>query len=81
VVPFQFVSVTPPDGFVDVTTLPAALMRMEHVLLDKDGELMLRQTVSFTGKLGRVFGWIIGRGMKRDMPGAMRSLLRLAEAS
>ena len=82
VVPFEFVEVDAPNGFVDVTLLPKAKMRMEHRLRDADGGgLELYQRVSFSGPLGGVFGFIIGRGMKRDMPGAMRKLLELAEAS
>jgi hypothetical protein len=82
VVAFEFVEVDAPNGFVDVTLLPQAKMRMEHRLRDADdGGLELYQSVEFSGRLARVFNFIIGRGMKRDMPVAMQSLLRLAEAS
>jgi hypothetical protein len=81
VVPFEFVEVDEPNGFVDVTLLPQAKMRMEHRLRDADGVLELYQRVSFDGPMARVFGYIIGRGMKRDMPVAMRTLLDQAEAS
>ncbi|MBJ7353593.1 MAG: SRPBCC family protein [Thermoleophilaceae bacterium] len=82
VVAFQFTEVDAPNRFVDITLLPKAQMRMEHRLTDaEDGGLTVYQSVSFSGPLGRIFQYIIGRGMKRDMPGAMRKLISLAEAS
>ena len=82
VVAFQFVQVDAPNGFVDITLLPKAKMRMEHRLTDaEEGGLKLYQSVSFSGPLGKIFSFIIGRGMKRDMPTAMRKLISLAEAS
>jgi membrane protein YqaA with SNARE-associated domain len=57
-------------------------MNIEHRLTDAEGGgLTVHQRVTFTGTLGGLFGYIIGRGLKRDMPGAMRKLIQLAEAS
>lgn len=82
VVAFEFVEVDAPNGFVDITLLPQTKMRMEHRLTDAEGGgLTVYQRVSFSGPLGSLFGYVIGRGMKRDMPGAMRKLISMAEAS
>lgn len=82
VVAFEFLDVDAPNHFVDITLLPKAKMRMEHRLTDADGGgLTLYQSVSFSGPLAFLFRYILGRGMKRDMPGAMRKLISLAEAS
>ncbi|MBI2691852.1 MAG: SRPBCC family protein [Solirubrobacterales bacterium] len=82
VVAFEFVEVDAPNRFVDITLLPKAKMHMEHRLTDAEGGgLTVYQRVSFSGLLGGLFGYIIGRGMKRDMPGAMRKMISLAEAS
>ncbi|MGK2878179.1 MAG: SRPBCC family protein [Solirubrobacterales bacterium] len=82
VVAFEFVEVDAPNGFVDVTLLPQAKMRMEHRLTDAEGGgLTLHQSISFSGPLGFLFSYVMGRGMKRDMPVAMRKLISLAEAS
>jgi ligand-binding SRPBCC domain-containing protein len=69
-------------SFVDLQFLPKATMRTEHEILDAEGGgLVIRQTVSFSGPLARLFRFIVGRGLKRDMPAAMRKLVSLAETA
>lgn len=80
-VAFEFQKVDAPNSFVDVTLLPKATMVMEHRIEEADGKRVIFQSVSFTGPMGRIFAFVIGRGMKRDMPVAMRKLISLAEAS
>lgn len=78
----ELAEVDAPNRFIDITLLPKAKMNIEHRLTDAEGGgLTVHQRVTFTGTLGGLFGYIIGRGLKRDMPGAMRKLIQLAEAS
>jgi uncharacterized membrane protein len=78
----ELLDVDEPNGFVDIQLLPKAKMRTEHKLRDAEGGgLIVSQSVTFDGPLARVFRFVIGRGIKRDMPVAMRRLVERAEAS
>lgn len=80
-VKFEFVAVIENEGFVDVTKLPLARMRMTHSLDDgEDGKLLMSQRVEISGLMQPLFAKLIGSGMKTDMPVAMRSLLTKAGA-
>lgn len=81
-VAIEILEVDAPNRFVDIQLLPKSAMRTVHEISDADGGgLIVTQTVTFTGPLRRLFSFILGRSMKRDMPVAMRKLIELAEAS
>jgi hypothetical protein len=81
-VAIEILDVDAPNSFVDVQLLPKAAMRTVHKISEADdGGLIVTQTVTFTGPLRRIFSFILGRSMKRDMPVAIRKLVALAEAS
>lgn len=78
----EILDVDAPNSFVDVQLLPKSAMRTEHKISDAEGGgLTVTQTVTFSGPLRGLFSFILGRSMKRDMPGAMRKLIELAEAA
>lgn len=78
----EILDVDEPNSFVDIQLLPKASMRTEHRISESaDGSLLITQSVTFSGPLKRIFSFILGRSMKRDMPVAMRKLIELAEAS
>jgi hypothetical protein len=78
----ELLDVEPLHSFVDIQLLPSAKMHTYHRIMGTDdGGLKVLQTGRFTGTLGRVFSFVIGRGLKRDMPVAISELIALAEAS
>jgi uncharacterized membrane protein len=78
----ELLDVDPPNGFADLQLLPGAKMRTEHTVVAADGGgSVVRQRVTFSGPMARIFTFVIGRGLKRDMPAAMRNLVARAEAA
>lgn len=80
--PFRLTAVEPGRAFSDVTDLPLAKIAFDHELRARPGGgCEIIQRVQITGVLSPFFALVLGRDVKRDMPGTMRALARRAEAA
>lgn len=76
--PFTLTEVREPDGFVDETRLPFAVLRFEHRLARGDDGTLITHAVRITGPAAPLFARALGRGIARDLPAAVRRLAALA---
>jgi Polyketide cyclase / dehydrase and lipid transport len=82
IVPFVVTAYTPETSSAFVTNLPFAKLHIERSLLVlPDGGTRFTHTVNFTGPLGDVWGFILGRGFRKELPRTMAKLAALAELS
>ena len=82
--PVKFVLTRVEEGraFSDSASLPLARMRFHHELAPAaGGGTKVTHRVEISGPLGPVFGWLIGRGIRKGLPHAVARLARLAEQS
>lgn len=77
-VTFTLVEVHEPFGFADETRLPGAVMRFEHRSERVDDRIRITHAVSIYGLAAALFARLIGRGVARDLPGAVRRLAAAA---
>ena len=76
---FEFTQVEPRRGFTDVTRLPLAWLEFAH-RIEPDGDATrFTHRVTITGPLSPLFARVVGRNVAAGLPGAMRTLARLAE--
>ena len=82
-VPFTVTSATPKTSSTFVTKLPFAQLNIERslVALPNDSGTRFIHIVSFTGPLREVWGFILGRGFRKELPMTMAKLAKLAEES
>ena len=83
IVPFTVTAATPKTSSTFVTKLPFARLKIERSLkaLPDNGGTRFTHTVSFTGPLREVWGFILGRGFRKELPITMAKLAKLAEDS
>ena len=83
VVPFMVTAATPKTSSSFVTKLPFAQLNIERslVALPESSGTRFTHYVSFTGPLRQVWGYILGRGFRKELPKTMAKLARLAEGS
>jgi hypothetical protein len=77
----HFTSVVPDRSYHAECKLPLCKMRFEQLLTPTATGTKVRHTVVFEGLLAPLFGRLIGNGMKKTLPEAMRSLKNHAEKS
>lgn len=75
---FTLTRISPGAGFTDVARLPLARLSFDHRIEPDGAGSRLTHTVTITGLLSPVFARVIGRGVVRELPGAMQALARLA---
>ena len=80
--PFEVTEIKDGHAFTDVTKLPLARLTFAHELRDGDqqGETTIFQRISIEGPLTFLWSRVIGKDLKKDVPGTMRSLAEYAEA-
>jgi Polyketide cyclase / dehydrase and lipid transport len=68
---------------ISVTTqckLPLCTMTFDHQLSQHGESTTATHSVSFTGFLAPIFGWLIGKSIQRTLPDSMRGLKDAAES-
>ena len=75
----ELIEVTPGKSFTVRCKLPFCEMTFGHELEQAGGLTTATHSVSFTGPLAVVFGFLIGRGIERTLPATMNGLKRAAE--
>jgi Polyketide cyclase / dehydrase and lipid transport len=80
IVPFSVTAHTPNTSSAFVTKLPFAKLNIERSLVNLPSNgTRFTHTVTFTGPLREVWGFILGRGFRRELPLTMAKLAALAE--
>lgn len=73
--------VEPLRSFVDESKLPFARIIVSHFLSQSHGKTQVTHQIEMTGPLAFFFAFVIGRNMKKDLPEAMRAMIKKAERS
>ena len=73
-------SVIPLKEFVDESKLPLTRIIVSHFLKESRGKTIVTHRIEMRGVLSWVFAFLIGRTMKRNLPGEMASMIKQAEA-
>jgi len=76
----ELIEVSPGRSFTVRCRLPFCEMIFGHELVQTASLATATHTVSFTGPLSKIFGFLIGRGIKKTLPSTMNGLKRAAEA-
>lgn len=66
-------------SFVDEAKLPLAKIIVSHFMTESAGKTQVTHQIEMTGPLAFFFAIIIGRGMKKDLPVEMKSMIKKAE--
>lgn len=75
---FELTDVQPVEGFTDVTKLPLARMCFEHSAVREGDLTRVTHRVTISGPATPLFSRVIGRGIAKGLPGAVRTLARVA---
>ncbi|MDX2469744.1 MAG: SRPBCC family protein [SAR324 cluster bacterium] len=54
--------------------LPLASLAIEHVIAQRGDQVTITHAVTFSGPLGFLFGYLIGKEIKKDLPQALLNL-------
>ena len=82
IVPFTVTGLAPETSSTFVTKLPFARLVIERSLMplpDNNGTRFTHH-VSFTGPLREIWGLVLGRGFRKELPLTMAKLAKLAES-
>lgn len=71
--------VEPYKMFVDESKLPFARIIVSHFMIQSNGLTHVTHQIEMKGLLSFVFAYLIGRTMKKNLPGEMRSMIQKAE--
>lgn len=82
-VTFEMVEADPLKGFTDRSFLPLTTLDFSHVYTPglSGSKATITHRVEMRGLLTFIFKKIIGSNIEKDLPGAMKKLVALAEAS
>jgi hypothetical protein len=75
----ELIEVTAGKSFAVRCRLPLCQMTFNHELVRTTSLTTVTHSVSFTGPLSAVFGFLIGRGIKKTLPATMNGLKQAAE--
>lgn len=75
---FELSDVRPGEGFADVTKLPLARMRFDHTAIREGDRTRVTHRVTIGGLATPLFSRLIGRGVAKDLPDAVKALVRVA---
>lgn len=76
----QLTLVEPFTRFIDEAKLPLSCIRVTHFLTQKQGLTHVTHQIEMKGPLAFFFAFVIGRGMKKNLPHEMQALIKKAEA-
>ena len=77
----ELVEVAFEKSFTVRCKLPLCEMTFGHVLAESGSFTTATHSVAFTGLMSSVFGFLIGRGIKKTLPATLDGLKRAAELS
>lgn len=72
-------AVEPLKGFSDEAKLPLAKIVVSHEMRPSKGKTLITHRIEMKGPLAFLFAYLIGRGMKKNLPKEMMSLVKKAE--
>ena len=67
------------ECFIDEARLPLAKILVSHFLGTKKGKTQVTHRIEMKGPLAWFFAFVIGRGMKKNLPSEMESMVKKAE--
>jgi len=65
--------------FIDTSNLFLCKIIDTHTITQKNGQTFVTHKIEMTGLLSFFFAFVIGRGMKKDLPSVMKELVTQAE--
>lgn len=71
--------VEPMKMFVDEAQLTLARIIVSHSLTESGGKTNVTHSIQFKGPLAFFFAFVIGRGMKKNLPHEMMAMVKKAE--
>ena len=77
----ELIEVNPKQSFVDKAKLPFAKIIVSHHLKQEGATTIVTHRIDMKGPLVFVFAILIGRGMRKNLPGEMKALINKAENS
>jgi Polyketide cyclase / dehydrase and lipid transport len=80
-IPIHLTRVEPASGYSDETELPGALLRFDHDLHERGDGVEIVQRVTMSGPSAPEYFDSLGKGIVLDVPGSLRRLAEVAEAS
>lgn len=75
----RLVYVEPMKAFVAESKLPLTLITVSHFIEERDGKRRVTHQIEMKGLLARLFAFLIGRNMKKNLPQEMAALAKKAE--
>ncbi len=75
----KFIQVEPMKLFVTESKLPLAKIIFSHYVERTAGKTKVTHQIEMIGPLAFLFSFVIGRGMKKNLPHDMQSLVKQAE--
>jgi hypothetical protein len=75
----QLLKVQPKECFIDRARLPLAKILVSHFLKNKNGKTLVTHRIEMKGPLSWFFAFVIGRGMKKNLPSEMDAMIKMAE--
>ncbi|UPY77158.1 polyketide cyclase/dehydrase and lipid transport [Leptospira weilii] len=76
---FRLMEVRDKELFSDLTNLPLCKLEFRHELFSTNSGTKFVHTVTFSGPLSFLFSRVIGNKIRKELPGAMKNLAKLAE--
>ena len=76
---FRVTQAQPPTLFTSQTRMTGATYEVRHEIEDQGKSCKVTHTAILSGPLAHFYGATLGRRVRRDLPGAMRKLVALAE--
>ena len=77
----ELAEVEPRSSFTDVTRFPLARMVDRHELIDADGELEIRNTLTMDGPLAYLWRKLVGEGVAKSLPDQTARLVERARGA
>ncbi|WP_016761268.1 SRPBCC family protein [Leptospira weilii] len=76
---FRLTEVRENKFFSDLTRLPFCKLEFRHELIPTNSGTKFVHRVTFSGPLSFLFSRVIGNKIRKELPGAMKNLAKLAE--
>lgn len=73
-VPMLFSSVMPNRSFTVLSKVPLGMMRFDHELIPEGTGTTAVHRLTFSGPLGRLYYWMVGRQVRKGLPVTMHRL-------
>ena len=78
---FTIAVLDPDREYTDVSSMPGATLRFQHLAAVSDGLTELTARVTLTGPLARLWAMILGKDFAESVPASLKRLIELVETT